>query len=417
MQTRVEKPPVQRTTLAVANVYRQERYRCADGGAVRQFGPGVAAQAIRGRRDWERLPPRVTVVPFMTIDELFDKVVEQRKSVPAEIRRGRKLGLRLPDPGEISNPIKPHVEAWQTKELRRTSRRPDPLFPEIVIAKHGRVSFSHTFRSLLQSPGQGSFPGFGLDDDKALEECPSLFTIFDLGGGPLNSRGRGAPISQRTFFSVVMAVPKEERAGLVSLPPMRFGEYLALLYPDGMRHYRARRHWGQFREAFEELDRVRIVWEDPTTGVGGATRIVWARTLPRDGRRNDWIVFGADFPPGAQDGGAIMDRAAMMLAGVTSGPAFRLAASLSFVWFRPGTLRAPIGRDGQWLQVRKPDRYPEASVKNLVRWTYPTGRRPQKAIRDARRALAFLVSIEFVAVADVAGVKRVLPGGRWAGWQ
>ena len=316
----------------------------------------------------------------------------------------------------IAQPIKVPgadlLEAWSKRPRDVESvEHPAPLFPALLklsdkAAARVVANFAAPDREAVPM-----FPGFG---EEAVTPS-ALLRLFDLGGGSFATKGRGAPVTLRTFFAVCMATPNHQRHGFVQLPAMRFGSFLEWLYPGGMPHYRPARHWPMFRAAFDELESVRVAWE-AKDGTGGATRVVSVPTIPRAGRRSDWLRFGLEFPPGST-AGVIMDAGVLRRAGVTSAPAFRLAASLGFAWGKPGTLRTPHGRGGAWLQVRKPDAYPHATTENCVLWTYPSGSTPPNAGRDARRALAFLMKIGYAVTLDPGdGQLRVMPGPKWAGW-
>ena len=366
---------------------------------------------------WDRLPPkppREVVAPTMAVDELYEWVL-RRRELFRELRQSAPEGARQRFP-EVLNPLMPLMEAWQATQVDKLNTRSDPIVPTLLLPE--TIDTAPVPRSASRMPlRQGHFPGFGFED-KAEELPASLLRVFDLGGGRATTKGHGAPIALRTFFFAIMATPSDFRSGLVDLPAIPFSTYLTWLYPDGMKHYRPARHWRLFEEAFEELDRTRIIWEDTKTGRGGATRIVWARTIPRNGRRDDWIRFGLDFPPGS-DRGAIMDREALRRAGARSTPAFRLAVSLSFAWNRPGVLRRPVGRNRQWVQTTNPDHYPELTGSNLVAWTFPVGYSGRRGERlgSARKALAYLESIGFAKTVTLPGLgKRIIPGNEWVGW-
>ena len=104
--------------------------------------------------------------------------------------------------------------------------------------------------------------------------------------------------------------------------------FLATIYPDNAQNYRPKKDWPRIEEALFALDVLLIDWQSED-GTGGARKAVYARDRPRasKGSRDDWIQFVVDLPPGSERG-ALVDRAALRLTGVTSGPAYRLALSL-----------------------------------------------------------------------------------------
>ena len=162
--------------------------------------------------------PEHRVDPVMTVDSLYEWLLLGRERESESRREGRKRESR-----DVTNPLMPLVEAWQADEVKRVSTRPDPLFPHLILWSKTREI---DVVPMGLHPPRARFPGFGVDEEASVAAPDALLTIFDLGGGRSTSKGRGAPISLRTFFTVVLAAPNEFRSGLVNLPPMRFGQYL-----------------------------------------------------------------------------------------------------------------------------------------------------------------------------------------------
>ena len=302
--------------------------------------------------------------------------------------------------------------------------RPDPLFPApLVHVKRDDRRAGNLFSPAMWADTRKGqidlFPGFGPGqaDGPLVPALP--LALYDLGKGAKMTRGPGAPLALRIFVEAVLSVPAIERDCAVLLPPQRFGDFLAALYPDHAPNYR-KKDYPRFLEAIAALDAARIPWENED-GTGALRRVVYARDLPREGSRDDWIQFAVDIPPGGERG-ALVDRAALRLTGVVSAPAYRLTLSLAFWWNDPGRMRTPTnkggGRGKLWRQTRKPERYPEVTDAELIAMAYPsdagdvgTGRRVR--LHRAKGALAYLVSIGY---AEVHPRKRIMPGPDWAGW-
>ena len=136
--------------------------------------------------------------------------------------------------------------------------------------------------------------------------------------------------------------------------------------------------------------------------------------IPRDGRLGDWVQFEVHLPPGSAKG-PLIDRPALIKAGASSAARYRLALSLSFHWFRPGTIQKPAGSGGPWLTIRDGRQYPEVSDGELASMAFPAGSaRPiRKRLYDAKEALKYLITEGFAAVAPQ---QRIHPGPKWRGW-
>lgn len=205
--------------------------------------------------------------------------------------------------------------------------------------------------------------------------------------------------------------------GAVLLPPERLGDYLRWLYPDGAKNWRRKKDLGALLEAFEALEspEARIHWEGPD-GTGGARRVVIPRDIPRNGRLDDWVQFAVDLPP-SSDRGPLIDRPALIRAGVASAARYRLILGLSFWWYDPGRLQKPVANGGPWGLPRNGQQYPEVSDELLVAMTFPTGDATGATYRQrlhrAKESLDGLVAEGFAAVASK---RRVYPGSKWAGW-
>ena len=326
------------------------------------------------------------------------------------------------------HPLAPLVAAWQIRSREVESNgRPDPIFPAPMImvrrddARAGGI-FARAARVAQLGDKTQYLPGFQPAPGEGPLGPALPLAIYDLGSEPEVAK-RGAPLPLRIFVEVVISVPQQDRDPnhVLLLPPERVRDWLLRLYPCGPKHYRPSRDWPRIKDAVDALNSwdALIPWEQPD-GSGALRQVVIPADVPRSGRANDWIRFGVHLPPGSERG-ALVDRPALRLAGVRSGPAYRLALSLSFEWHRPGWRRQPLKRAGKttsWRQVREPRRYPVLTDDRLLAGAYPTGMPVRRnAVQRARFALEYLVRIGLVELFQDGGLTRALPGPQWAGWQ
>ena len=321
------------------------------------------------------------------------------------------------------HPLVPIVEAWQNRPREvEANNRPDPIFPGPMVivrpndSRAGRV-FSPAPNGPTANKG-GYFPGFTPGEPEGGPITPALpLALYDLGAGAGEVSQRAAPLALRIFVEACLSVPLIERAidGPVLLPPERFGDFLKRIYPDGAKNWNHRK-LGPILAAFEVLEspQARIPWEGPD-GSGGTRRVVVPVDIPRAGRLDDWVRFSVNLPPGSERG-PLVDRLALIKAGVQSATRYRLALSLSFWWHDPGRLQFPIGgKNAPWRLPRNGRQYPEVSNAELVAMAFPAGdKAPFKNQKHrAEQALDWLIAEGFAAKANK---RRIYPGPKWAGW-
>ena len=100
--------------------------------------------------------------------------------------------------------------------------------------------------------------------------------LYDLGVGPSQSPGRGAPLPLRLFVESVLAVSQQDRrSGKPTDLNITLRELLARLYP-GLRTPRPTEYWPRLMQAVHALDSddARIPIFDQKTGRHEMRRIV-----------------------------------------------------------------------------------------------------------------------------------------------
>ena len=183
-------------------------------------------------------------------------------------------------------------------------------------------------------PDQGYLPG--------LEQPPSRvppvpwLTLYDLTGvGPVQTRGRGAPLAQRLFVEVLTAVLIGDRATAWSTaPPITLRNLFEWCWPRYYDHNANRvrgghdrsKHLSPLRRALVELDNMRIMYD------GWERRLIRVDDLPTAATALDEPVrFHVRHLPGS-DRGPMITRATARRWGVVSAPAWRATIRLAYLW-------------------------------------------------------------------------------------
>ena len=243
--------------------------------------------------------------------------------------------LDLPDP-RPRHPLAPLVADWQEHApvTVKPDRRPSGILPASLHTAH-RQHAEHLPLALdVQTPmgaaagEQALLPG--------LEPAPSALVpvlplaLYDLAGGAMQTRGRGAPVAQRLFFEVLMSVGRLDRTpGRTARVESTYRELVAWLWPNLRgRTWDRRRHLPALYRALLELDGMRIEWERQLWRLVGVTALPTAATRP-----DDPAVFRVEHLPGSERG-PMIDREALRRFGTVSAPAWRAYLRLAYLWDR-----------------------------------------------------------------------------------
>ena len=315
---------------------------------------------------------------------------------------------------KLPNPLGTLVSAWARRlEATAPNFRPDRILPaRLAMAKPSDRRAGRLFSLAAHSPdGRQVLPGFGLDAPAPDIALP--LALYELGAGPAEARGRGAPLALRLFVESVLAIGQDARASNQPVPlevPLR--DLLARLYPQGRPS--PARYWPRLVAAAEALDawEARIPWQDPDTGRSGLRRVVSVGDIPRGPDALDDVVrILVDLPPGSEVGPVVSPSLALW--GTRNAAAYRLLLNLAYRWWEPGRTRVPVGgRRQYWVQVSDPTRYEPIGDDALVRLTFPTSTRKNRRalLAEARNVLQQLAQAGELRVVDSGG-RRVLPPG------
>ena len=228
-------------------------------------------------------------------------------------------------------PVDRHVRAIMPASLRDATRDHDTL---------PRGLDRLTPLGPIREPEQGHLPG--------LEPPPSLvppvpwLTLYDLtGSGPVQNRGRGAPLAQRLFVEVLTAVPRDAREWTAA-PPVTLRDLFTWLWPrywdrekwnkqaqawgDWAGGYDRSKHLEPLRRALIELDNLRILYDRYER------RLIRVDDLPTAATAlDDPLRFHVRHLPGS-DRGPMLNRAPARRWGVASAPAWRSTIRLAYLW-------------------------------------------------------------------------------------
>ncbi|MDD9985613.1 MAG: hypothetical protein OXQ31_05035 [Spirochaetaceae bacterium] len=186
----------------------------------------------------------------------------------------------------------------------------------------------------IQEYEQGYLPG--LEPPTSLVPPVPWLTLYDLTGvGPVQTRGRGAPLAQRLFVEVLTAVLIGDRDPEWSTaPPVTLRDLFEWLWPryydrtaDRMRGgYDRSKHLEPLRRALVELDNMRILYDRYER------RLIRVDDLPTAATAlDDPIRFHVRYPPNG-DHGPMIERAGARRWGVVSAPAWRSTIRLAYLW-------------------------------------------------------------------------------------
>ena len=294
----------------------------------------------------------------------------------------RCVTLQKPRP---RHPLAPLVADWQTRapmivdaDHHRRAILPASLREARRDAERLPLGLDRATPLGATDPEQGYLPG--LEPPPSLVSPVPWLALYDLtGSGPVQTRGRGAPLAQRLFVEVLTAVHVGDRAPeWITAPPITLRDLFKWCWPrywDVSKWHKQAREWGRWsggydrskhleplRRALLELDNMRIVY------AGWERRLIRVDDLPTAATGLDEVVrFNVRQLPGS-DRGPMFERAPARRWGVVSAPAWRTTIRLAYLWdeakrrnngariyaTRPMVARGPggviLGADGKPLR-------------------------------------------------------------------
>ena len=278
-------------------------------------------------------------------------------------------------PSAPRHPLAPLVDAWQRRPVVvDADLRPRAILPEPLRAarrEHGdQLPLGLDLAGPLGSLRRAEQTILPFEE---LAPAPSAvvpvlpLALYDLAGGAMQTRGRGAPVAQRLFFEVLMSVGRTDRLpGQTARVEVTYRDLVTWLWPN--LHGRAwdrRRHLPALYRALLELDGMRIEVDRQLWRMVGVLGLPTGATRP-----DDPVAFRVEHLPGSGHG-PMIDRDALRRWGLASAPAWRAFLRLAYVWdasklrnhgariysTRPIVARGPggviLGADGKPLRDRR----------------------------------------------------------------
>ena len=224
-----------------------------------------------------------------------------------------------------------HERPWPVSAYRRLAGR----MPAAAGAREDRRNLPDLGTGIAPQSRQATLPGFAPDPAQ-----PALMVAMLEKSGMLGKPRGAAPLAWRIFTEALMATSPRDRPGpgdgFRRLDPMKVsvrevaGDWLQW----NMQDYKPGKpqYGGRLQRALESMAAIAIPY--------GKHRPWYAVTVAGgiDLRRNGFIQFRIEYPPGSQ-GGAQVDRKVLRVLGKMSSTAWRLYLSLCFDWDRYGTCR------------------------------------------------------------------------------
>ena len=256
---------------------------------------------------------------------------------------------------DIKHPISPLIEAWfRRPTCVEPTRSQTGILPNSLKGVRGII---YTPTPSIESPQLGSHQ----DEPATLPTLPgnegaivptAMVQTWTAGGGPVRTRGRGAPLSKRIFYEVLTELSHSARQ--VRGPrrlPMTLRDLRDWLYPrrHGNRSYfNPKRDLPRIIAALKEVDQMRVRMTLPGHQVPTLWRPVSVTAFPEP-YLDSPVVFGIDLPDGSE-GGACIDRYAMRLYGLVSAPQHSACLGLAYYWDKYGTHR----KGSRPIQAKRP---------------------------------------------------------------
>lgn len=230
--------------------------------------------------------------------------------------------------------------------------RMDPIMPairwggEAPEREAGRRLFG-PLAAEVKDPRPGLLPLYPEARESLIRRVP-LLAMSDFAGRPVMAQGRGAPLAFRIPIEAALSLRPEDRGRDSVRLALTVREWRDGLFPRGWRRGETGGRpgdWQRVRDALAEADRALIPWGRDG---GGFWRMFALRGDPGPGASlDDLVVVDVALPPGSGSG-PVINRPALRLLGVDSGPRYRAFLAMEAANWIPGRTRVPNPRTGRF---------------------------------------------------------------------
>ena len=351
-------------------------------------------------------------------DELLVTILLRPPEIMADLTH---RNAQLQNEDCLTSPLFPVINAFLQHPMRvQPNRRAYRIIPaRIAMAREPDRRMPERFSPAAHvqrtKGGQMLIPGFECDGAPS----PALpLALYDLGGGPNDGKGEGAPLALRIFVESILALLQEDRDGRrkeIEVPLREFLSWISIDTPDALR--RQSRYLDQVKRAIEALDSAWIPIYNPTTKEHRIERVVLVQGLPTGRRALDKpVMIYVTLPPGSENGPMIPPT--LRSWGKKSAGAYRLLLNLFYRWFNPGVTRRPVshpGRETFWYQSQNPDDYEPMTTSEVLRLAFPNSvaKNQSEMTSRALKALKDLSDAGDVQTMTTSQGLIVMPPSKW----
>ena len=272
--------------------------------------------------------------------------------------------------------------------------RPDSLLPVVQSVSEppereaGRLAFGGLIEGRADPGGQ--LPLLPAPEGPRVP----LLELADVRGGPIMSRGRGAPLDLRLFVGACLWTPHHARATRGRLA-VTVRELRDFLYPHG---WTRARHWPAIQEALLRARDYMIpgVFQSERGNVHGWLPFRLAGGIGDGAGLDDVVLIDVELPPGSAHG-PVIDRRDLAGLGVDSAPRFRAyIAAHSVAWF-PGKTRIPHPKNRRLkLWSGDPGKYPILTAEDRRRLAFGEGDKSHRTRAEQEAPWTDLPGVELV---------------------
>ena len=276
---------------------------------------------LRIRIAWPATPAQLLVAKEIRYGKAFPTMIY----VPLEVLHADWLKAITARPHQ--HPLLPLVRAWLLRFVKADRKR-RALLPASMRNTRQGILFDKLPERLdhltpiarLEEPPQAWLPTMEPPKNSIVPVLP--VALYTIAGGKMTTRGQGAPITQRLFFELLMAVAYLDRQR-IRQPTLTLRDLVMWIWPTG---WQRGRDMPRLQRALWELDNLRIECDR------ALWRLIAVDRLPAlNASLDDPVFFDVKHLPNS-DHGPLIDRHRLRLFGLQSAPAWRAYLRMAYVW-------------------------------------------------------------------------------------